>query len=227
MFSVMTLSLGSDSPKHGPWRVRKRLIAKAVESRRPDVVALQAVKRQPDLDQIADLSALLPGYPHASSEGSSAFLSQNALEETGSLRFSRIPDGDDKNPRHLVRARLGGVWLFNVDLSWSPEQARQNLAETVEGLARFPGDGILLGCFGRAAALEALKAKGWVDAWQKLRPGDPGFTFESDKPALRADYIWVDAALAPRLKKIETLTLETADGFARLSDHLALAAVLD
>jgi hypothetical protein len=36
---------------------------------------------------------------------------------------------------------------------------------------------------------DALRDAGWTDVWAALHPGQPGYTFESDAPSIRIDYV--------------------------------------
>lgn len=244
MLSVMTLNLGFDGDKHGPWSARRRLVAAAVRARRPDVLALQAVKKDPStgLDQAAELGDLLPEYGHVlfqslpnggpALEGS-AFLSRLPLRDGGALRLSKRPGTEDRFSRLLLYAcvdtRVGPVRLFNAHFSWVPEQAEDNLREAL-GAIRLEGrQGVLLGDFNLGPAsplLEPLRRLGWKDAWEQLRPGEAGETFEAPAPSARIDYVWAAPSLARRLSHVDRVAGESPDGRARLSDHLGLVVSL-
>ncbi len=65
MLKVMTLNCNGPGTKHGSWDQRVDLLAELLKRHRPDVVALQAVRRPADpehMDQASQLAAASPGY---------------------------------------------------------------------------------------------------------------------------------------------------------------------
>src|SRR5687767_13461177 len=114
---LLTLNLNFDLDKHGPWPARRALAAEAVRLEDPDVVALQALKLGGVLDQLGELRAALPQYPHvawADAPGAggcrlgSALLSRLPLEERRARRLTRHDGIEDPFERVLLGARAGG-----------------------------------------------------------------------------------------------------------------------
>ena len=64
MLKVMTLNLNYYETKHGTWEERRDLIVQAIRGAQPDILALQAVRQDPDrydgLNQASQLSRLVP-----------------------------------------------------------------------------------------------------------------------------------------------------------------------
>jgi len=245
MLTVMTLNLSYLGDKHGDWPSRLPLIVATVEEHRPHLIALQAVKRAPgSLDQADQLSCYLSDYPHVvflpatsrpdGSADGSGFVSRFPAERVAFRRLSVAADAEDKTERLVIHAafRLAGDSLlhcFNGHFSWVPHQALGNVSEALDFAASASGNAVLLGDFNAMPNSEAVREishRGWIDAWSVLKPQDPGFTFESDKPSIRIDYIWVREGMKDRLRDVATFG--TPGGPApRLSDHLGLVAKLD
>ena len=244
---VLTLNLDGYGTKHGPWVERRGAIAGAIGRHDPDVVALQAVRKDATqvggLDQASQLRELLPQLPACAFEPAMvlpdgsveglAFLARSAPEETGSRRLLLARDAEDSMRRLVFQASFqvpGGVLrVFNAQFSSIPAQNAANLAEASESLARWDGPAVLVGdfnCRPDAPGLARLRAGGWEDLWGRLRPGDEGFTFESDRPDQRIDYVWVRPELLGRAHSIELVMASGSEG-VRLSDHHGLLAAID
>jgi endonuclease/exonuclease/phosphatase family metal-dependent hydrolase len=245
---IMTLNVNLYETKHGEWSVRKRLIANAIRTRRPQIVALQAVRRDParenGLDQAEQLANLLRQYVQVvfrpaveygnGTEDGSAFLSHLpfATVEHHSLSLgSDQSRAEDATPRLILHARLADppLHLFNGHYSWVPAQALGNVQETLTLMNRVSGPRLLLGDLNNPPQEEPMKRlaeQGWIDAWARLRPREDGFTFESDKPSKRIDYAWASPELEHALESIELVTEEDNSERARLSDHLGLVVTL-
>ena len=242
---IMTLNLNFYVEKHGPWTKRSQLIANAVRRLDPDVLALQAVRADPTVEegrnQAEQLRALLPSLPYAffqplssSSSGQAdgmAFLSRAPFLEKACHRLARSHETEDKMERALLETGIdrpgGRVRLFDAHVSWVPIQAAENIGQIIEKIVPVYGQAILLGDFNARPDSDLVKrvaSHGWIDAWAAVRPKDAGYTFESDAPSQRIDYIWTSPSLADRVRDVE-LVEESEDG-VRMSDHLGLAATV-
>ncbi len=247
MLNVMTLNLNYDNPRHGPWPERRALIVAAMREADPDVVALQAVRRDPayedGLDQASQLAQLLPGgeyrYVYFQTAGAgdggradgSAFLSRLPLVETDCVPLTLRPGLEDTNHRVLLRALVdtpdGPRQLFNAHYSWVLPQARDNLAESMLYMQDYPAPALLLGDMNTLPTSdlwEPLQTAGWQDAWARLHPDEAGFTYESDRPYMRIDYAWAGPQLAGQVREMAVVARES-DG-VRLSDHWGLVVRL-
>lgn len=71
--------------------------------------------------------------------------------------------------------------------------------------------------------VDRMTGAGWTDAYRRAVTGPPRHTLTTGHPAQRVDYIWLDAALAPRVIAADVET----GGFAPYaSDHFPLWADL-
>jgi endonuclease/exonuclease/phosphatase family metal-dependent hydrolase len=70
-------------------------------------------------------------------------------------------------------------------------------------------------------AIARLVAAGYVDCYRARHPRAPGYTYASDAPWLRLDYIFASPVLAARLAACDVVPGAVA---ARASDHLPLWA---
>jgi endonuclease/exonuclease/phosphatase family metal-dependent hydrolase len=245
MLRVLTLNINYYVEKHGPWSVRKNLIRTALQSSEADIIALQAVAKDPGveegLDQATQLSRLLPEYRHVffqaaathpdGREEGSAILSRLPFAACEALKLTRRPNLDDQTERALLHARFdlpaGPLHLFNAHFSWIEEQTSDNLDQAIPYMRAFEGMGLLVGDLNTPSTsrlLERFRQAGWTDAWAELHPHEEGLTFESNQPSIRIDYAWLNASLKPYLQSIEIVkTGREAEG-ERLSDHLGLLA---
>lgn len=245
MLKVLTLNLNYYGARHGAWEARRALICEAIRAEEPDVVALQAVRREPEvedgLDQARQLARDLEGYGHAYfqpavengggiAEGS-AILSRIPFAETDCLALTLRAGIEDTNHRVLQRARFdlpsGSLQLFNGHFSWVLPQARDNLAEALPYMLSFAGPRLLVGDMNtmpNSDLWEPLLDAGWQDAWAGLQGDAEGFTFESDRLFMRIDYAWTSPELAGQIDDVAVVQRER-DG-VRMSDHLGLAVTL-
>lgn len=252
MIKVMTLNLNYYGTRLGAWSIRRELVAAAIREARPDVIALQAVCADPAVqggaDQAAQLSEILPEYPHhvfraasrslAGAADGSAFLSRIALAQADARALSLRPGLEDTNTRQILNVQIdlpsldlpgGPLHLFNAHFSWVPEQAGDNVREALAYLDSFTGLRLLAGdlnCTPDLPPMQALRDAGWADLWAELHGPEPGYTFPSDDLELRIDYFWASPELASRALAID-LVAQSSDGGARPSDHLGLMVTLD
>ncbi len=243
MFKLMTLNINRYGDKHGTWEIRQARIVQAIAAAKPDVIALQAVQRDPACargqDQASQLASQLAEYGHVhfhpahhhenGRADGSAFIARLPPEEVRHYPLPYIDNSEDNSQRGLLYARVrtpaGDWWIANSYFSWVPAVNVGNVQAALDHLANLKAPRLLVGDFNAApdsAGMQRLKNDGWEDAWARLRPRDAGFTFEAHAPAQRIDYVWADATAAKRLQAIETF----GDGEVRLSDHLGLVATL-
>lgn len=238
MFQVITLNLNYRVAKHGAWEARRALIVEAVRRVESDLLVLQAVEGSDGASQAAELAALL-NYPHlafaaAMTDGEvsrgSAFVSRRPLENVATRRLTRRGDHDDTSQRVVLRARVqtdaGAIDLYNAHFSWVSEQALENARETLQ--FRAAGPALLLGDLNSAPdsqVVQDLQRAGLLDMWAALRPEDPGYTFEADRPTQRIDYALATPDVQARVRHIERVGI-AGGAPPRLSDHLGLLVTL-
>jgi endonuclease/exonuclease/phosphatase family metal-dependent hydrolase len=243
MLSIMTLNVNFYNEKHGPWETRRQLIKEAVIEARPDIIALQAVMKDPDrengVDQASQLASEMPEFQqvhyqpavkHANGiEEGSAILSKYYFDEVSCRSFSSKKGAEDPARRIILHARynfpLGPFHLFNAHFSWVEEQARQNLEETLAYMERYSGRRVLVGDMNNPPETDVIKnlaESGWHDAWA-VNGSDNGYTFEADAPSKRIDYIWLQDDL---VKTIGSTRIVKPAGEAQFSDHLGLLTEL-
>jgi len=246
---IMTLNLNFCERKHGPWPIRRELIAQAIRQHDPDIIAFQAVQKDPERedgkDQAAQLADRVPEFKHVAFVASaqhgngrqdgSAFLSRVpfAQIEHHVLRVGVEPshEAEDSARRLILFVRLTSpaLSLFNSHYSWVYRQAASNLQEALNYMRQVGGPALLVGDLNTVPGsdlMQRLSAEGWTDVWAYLRPQDTGYTFESHAPDKRIDYVWARQDLLPSLRAIDLVKEQpNADG-ARLSDHLGLVVTL-
>jgi endonuclease/exonuclease/phosphatase family metal-dependent hydrolase len=247
MFKVMTLNINGYGVKHGPWEIRRDLIVDAVRSAGADVVAFQAVVRDPsvcqNVDQAAQVAERLPEFRvrlfqpatrHTDGrEDGLAVLSQHPILESDWLELSLEPGLEDNNRRVVLTVRVqtpvGSFQLYNAHFSWVESQALDNVGETLDYLSTLAGAGILVGDLNSApdsAPMEQFRQAGWHDAWGELRPQDPGLTFEAGRLVTRIDYAWLNGLMRSHLRGIEIVADGQGAEGVHPSDHVGLLITL-
>jgi endonuclease/exonuclease/phosphatase family metal-dependent hydrolase len=248
MFKVMTLNLNYYADKHGAWDQRMLAIRDALLEAEPDVVAFQAVKRDPKVrlgvDQAMQLGGMLLGTEQVlfqpaqifadGSEHGSAVLSRTPITESVGIPLSLRDGLDDTNERMMIYACVdlpgGAIDLIDAHFSWNDEQAMDNVSEALRVLDKIEGAGLLLGDFNQTPdkpSMQRLRDAGWIDVWAALKPDQDGCTFESNHPSIRIDYIWITETLRSALRSVEIIAPYRADPQARFGDHVGLMATFD
>jgi endonuclease/exonuclease/phosphatase family metal-dependent hydrolase len=245
---VMTLNINYYEERFGPWPVRRQLIQDVLDKANPDVVALQAVRRDPAVesgaDQAVQLATLFSGYrfvayqpaeafPNGVTQGS-AILSHLPIAAKDLLPLTLIPELEDTNRRIVQAARFdlpsGLFYLFNAHYSWVTEQAGQNICETLPFIGAVNGPALLVGDMNTppdSPLLDHFRQAGWTDLWAHFHPDDEGFTFiEGDRLAKRTDYAWANPELLDIVQAIECVADQPDQKGARASDHAGLLVTL-
>jgi endonuclease/exonuclease/phosphatase family metal-dependent hydrolase len=70
----------------------------------------------------------------------------------------------------------------------------------------------------------SIRAQGWVDAFRRMHPRDPGWTVPTQTPYARIDFAFLSGQLSRRLKRIEVLY---GPQIAKASDHCPLVWEVD
>lgn len=245
MLKIFTLNLNYYVNKHGDWNQRKKLIAEAIRENGPDIVAFQAVCSDPEINegrnQASQLVELVPEYsychfftasrqPDGRQEGN-ALLSRVAPIEIEQFLLTLAPRAEDPAQRLVAKSVFisdsENFTLFNGHFSWVAGQTKDNVREALSFLTRAENF-LLVGDLNtdpKDNLLQPFKEAGLTDIWEKLKEGEDGFTFESDKLFTRIDYAWADAKAAEAARTIRVVKKEQ-DG-VRMSDHVGLLISLD
>ena len=248
MLNIMTLNANYYGDQFGPWPIRRELIREAIVQADPDIIALQAVRKDPEkfdgADQATQLANLLSGYdqvvyqpadPHESgiTEGS-AFISRLEIQGTDYRPLTFIPDLDDPNHRAVLKAvfnvQEGKLLLYNGHFSWISRQAEKNIQEALEYMVPMSGFTLLVGDLNTtpdSVLFKPFREDGFIDAWRELHPGENGYTFmERANLSKRIDYAWLGPELKEHLMAIEIIADQVTDTGARASDHAGLLVTL-
>ncbi|HVX47617.1 MAG TPA: endonuclease/exonuclease/phosphatase family protein [Mycobacteriales bacterium] len=201
----------------------------------PDVVALQEVDRRfghrsDYADQAADIGratglAWAFGAPVRSSSGGEyglAVLTSGRIVDAGLRRLPRLPPYEARGILR-VRCEIAGdlITVWNLHLAVFP--ALERLAQAIavrRWLRRESGPIVVAGDLNARPASLAYRmlASNLADSWVVHGGDDPGYTFRSDRPTGRIDYILTSPEL------IATSTRVGEVGGA--SDHRAVIAEL-
>lgn len=244
MIKVMTMNINGYGIRQGAWISRIGLIREAIEDACPDIIALQAVSKDPGLfegkDQATQLKELFKAYPyiyyHPAMKYSddrtdgTAFISRFPLLDVSAKPLNLKPNLEDGNQRAVLHTRLdlksGSLHIFNAYYSWVTEQAEENIHQTLELFKDYSGPALLVGDFNQppdSPALDHFRQAGWMDLWSALYPSEDGFTFfESGQLVKRIDYAWANPELKDRVDGIRLVAGAEAALAERPSDHMGL-----
>lgn len=248
MLRILTMNVNQYSTRHGPWSERRRLFTRIIREAQPHVVALQAVRMAPHVgggrDQAAQIADDLGHGWHTTYQIASrlddgsvegvAFLARVPLAGFDVLELSRRKEREDPFHRIAVRGEVltaeGRVQIIQTHLSWVREQLDDNVDELVPFVDSFPAPKMLVGDMNGtpdSAAMRRVREAGWTDAWARLHPTEPGFTYEAGRLAKRIDYVWLSDELTGRLREVTVVGEVEPGETARPSDHLGVLATFD
>jgi endonuclease/exonuclease/phosphatase family metal-dependent hydrolase len=208
-------------------------IAEVIRRERPDLVALQEVDRGVErtnrVDQIRELSRLTKmefafahNLDYQGGQYGVAVLSRLPVLAVDHRRFQHLREAERRGFLR-VEVEKGGRRLSFVTTHLDYQHADNRLYEARQLLAALAGLNtpiVVAGDFNDEPRGEtyALMTRHFADAWAKSGASEGGFTYPSDKPAKRIDYVFAGAGVRTKSARVvETLA----------SDHLPLVTDLE
>lgn len=162
-----------------------------------------------------------------------SIISKFPIEETGSVFLRQPFNCGDFNKRATQYVKISpygqSMYLFNAHFALEGNCLAANIKETLAYISHFGANtpAFLMGDMNAEPdnlSLTAIQKAGFDDLWSKLKPSEKGFTYPSDNPLKRIDYIWANqAAIGTFGNKIdiEQIGSNAQDGVFP-SDHLGL-----
>jgi endonuclease/exonuclease/phosphatase family metal-dependent hydrolase len=255
----LTLNLWGAEP---PLEARMRVVGQGLLALAPDVVALQEVREIPgQLPNQAETLARTAGYEHVFAPAIAfgggheglAILSRAPIAEHAALE---LPHASPEERRILLSARLeteaGSVWVHTTHLNYRLHHGhqRQDQVMAIDGAVSARANDrpqILMGDFNARPDSDEIRwLRGFTslqgrrvhyqDAWDRVHPGQPGWTWASSNPYTaplrflepdrRIDYIFVTTMRRDGRGTIQDCQIafgEPVDG-VYASDHFGLLA---
>lgn len=219
-------------------RVDLQRIAGVIRAESPDLVALQevdkGVARTDRIDTPAELARLTGmtalfhnNFSYQGGEYGNAILSRLPVLSDTNTHLKMLRDGEQRGVLQAVVDLPGGRRLLfastHIDYRRDDAERLANVAEFKSLLTRHAGlPFILCGDFNDfpGSRVHASMKEEFVDCWAKVGEGE-GFTFSSDRPRSRIDYVWVarrESAPQPKRAWIPA---------TQASDHLPLVIELE
>lgn len=227
---------------------REAALISAIRACTPDVVLLQEATDAGVVEQLAAGTGMAQWATFR--RQSLGFMSRHRAEHFAwhKPRLSRhaflevVPRG--------TTVRLFGVHLSAVHAAWTERRRVLEVRALLEAVERAPGDfHVLAGDFNTLAPGELLDTgrlprrlrplvwlsggrirwrtiqqvldRGYVDAFRRMHPAEPGSTFPTADPHLRLDYVFVSGSFADRVSRCD---LVSGHGLVQASDHFPLLA---
>lgn len=243
----MTLNIWGFS---GNWEQRCQLIVKLLKHEQPDIVGLQEVCYLRTWGLIGENQAVVlarnAGYnfwhfvPANRSQTKTigqAILSHHPIAAVDILHFHRDPsDPKDTEDRVAVWARVAlgqGVEFCVTHLSLSRKARERSVRQLASWLWQISdAPKILVGDLNdepNSPPLRFLLHESnppFADAWQVFKGSEGGFTFPSNEPKHRIDYVLFSPPEAFEVEEIRTVGDVPNSCGTYLSDHLGLVAIL-
>ena len=243
----MTLRLLSYNIRYGG-RGRVRPLAQMIRDANPDVVLLQEATDPRVIEELSRETAM--AHWGSRPEHSMGFLSRipvahHAWHQPGNARhpfLELVLEGVD--------CRIFGLHLVAWFSKWTERKRARELRALLDGIREHQhGFHLIAGDFNALAPGELLEVRkmprwiramiwlsgremsretiqlmldeGYVDAWRRLHPNDPGFTFPTWDPHVRLDYVFTPARDAERVVVCEII--RTPESVVKeASDHSPL-----
>lgn len=249
--TILTINLLHDFPKFSNLDFRTDMVAEFIKQRKPDMVAAQEVGESSTIKNRCKVIGEKAGYDYRwVSEGGipSIFAEGPCVLSRWPVIDSQFVDLPHPQQSGLVVRKALGVrvqWtqgpltLISTHFSNGSNAANDRTDQAVKayGLVREYAGALpvfMAGDFNSTPETAAMKflrgeqtvegvAGTMLDAWQRARPQDDGFTASSSMPSRRIDYVYVDPAAtgSVRVVNCETVLSEPSNGIYA-SDHLGV-----
>jgi endonuclease/exonuclease/phosphatase family metal-dependent hydrolase len=230
------------------WDLRRPLIVEAIAAAAPDLIGFEEACEEPggrdNLTELVDALEARTGLDYEITRTVTHVAWDLYDEGIAIVTPHHIVEHDEADlpvgafPRKVLLTRIdapaetvtfASTHLDNLDGTVRADQA-DALVAAIGAFAPAGETIVLTGDFNEGPDGEVhpiLTGTGFVDLWEELHPGEPGFTFPATDPTIRIDYVWTlagETGLAPAA--IERILADVVDGVTG-SDHLGLSAVLE
>jgi endonuclease/exonuclease/phosphatase family metal-dependent hydrolase len=217
-----------------------RRIADVIIDSRADIVALQEVDMGVERSYRFDTMKILSGYTglesifyknihHQGGEYGNGILSRFPFHSSRNYHF--VIDGNGEQ-RGLLQAEIvvgnQKIVLMNTHLDHRPDETHRliSVEQIIQTMYAYRGlPAIIAGDFNDlpGSNMHMKMKECFHDVWELLGNGD-GYTFRSDRPDRRIDYILFSNSLEKdNTRKLRPVSVEVLDSQA--SDHLPILAV--
>ncbi|GAB2612766.1 hypothetical protein GCM10027067_25450 [Pseudactinotalea suaedae] len=254
------LTLNVLGPANPDWERRSRLIGAELRAQQADVVALQEVPTDERLDELLGPGYHVTPFSQTSEDGTGGVLATRAehrvLEEIG----QGTPENGQDLPWYAtlvveLESSVGSLVVAHHKPSWPfplEVEREQQALRAASAVERWAGDrpAVVLGDFDAtpdSASMQLWRGRRsledvsvcYQDAWETVRGDEPGLTFTSENPLVRAgevataisrriDYVLVRAGRhGPMLQVVDCRRLldHPVEG-VWASDHFGVVADL-
>jgi endonuclease/exonuclease/phosphatase family metal-dependent hydrolase len=243
----VTLRLLSYNIKFGG-RPRQRAIAEVIRGATPDVVLLQEATDPGVIEELANETGL--SHWGSRTAYSTGFLSRfpvvhHAWHQPGNARHAFL-----ELVLEGVECRIFGLHLVAWFSKWTERKRHRELRALLDGIREHQnGFHLIAGDFNALAPGELLQVakmpawiramiwlsgrdiardtiqlmldEGYSDAWRRLHPEGPGYTFPTWDPHVRLDYVFLPKRFSERVAVCE-IVLTPPERVKEASDHAPL-----
>ncbi len=236
---------------HKDWEIRIQYIVKEITFLKPDIILLQEVRFHKKKDQNFNAGDQILKILSKQSDYFDKYniLTQPAMYYRGSefweglsiiTPFTVIDKGSSpfkiKHPSFDSNQRIAQYItfsheqetfrIFNTHFSYFPTNARSNMNECLKlAQTNFCENTLIAGDFNSTPGswqMRAFHSSTFLDCWSLLRNKKKGYTFPSENPRKRIDYIWISKHLSQRVVSIKQIgNIQINQGLFP-SDHLGL-----
>jgi endonuclease/exonuclease/phosphatase family metal-dependent hydrolase len=244
MFRLLTYNIQRGG--HG----RVEALAAVINTAAPDLVLLQEATDPANVERLAAATGMAEW--RAFGRQSLGFMSRRPVQSSAWVRPRISRHAFLEVVPHGETLRVFGVHLSAVHAAWTEQRRVLELRALLRSVARHQhGFHVLAGDFNTVAPGESLELSalpprlqalvwmsggritwravqtvldaGYVDAFRRLHPDEPGLTLPTTSPHVRLDYVFVPATEANRVRACDVLRVPRATA---ASDHFPVVADL-